>query len=125
MEGIKMEQSKLDQISSIGGIVKHLEGEGCTVAFGSLDLLEETFDVISGVAGIDALLFYSCSFKKVQIVGSKYVKSISIMHGNFGDEELGGMGGVPNLSKLKLFDTKVTEIALEKYRNKYQHVAVL
>jgi hypothetical protein len=110
-----------DKIKSIGGVLKKDKKSNKCIAFGKVRIQQDALECLKDIHHLDikSLLFYCCNFevKDFSILKDLKIEHISILHGNFSDNELIQLSQLPTLKTVKLLDTKVSKEQIKLIEN--------
>ncbi|MCG8314062.1 MAG: hypothetical protein MI976_12700 [Pseudomonadales bacterium] len=110
-----------EKIKNIGGVLKTDNESNNYIAFGKVQIQQATLEQLHNIQCIDinGLVFYYCDFKTsdFSVLNNLKIEHISILHGNFSDNELSQLSLLPNLKTVKLHDTKVSEKQIKLIEN--------
>jgi hypothetical protein len=110
-----------DKIKSIGGVLKKDNESNNYIAFGTIQIQQAALECLSDIQEINikSLVFYYCDFdiKDFSILKNTTLEHISILHGNFSDNELIQLSQLPTLKTVKLHDTKVSKEQIKLIEN--------
>ena len=110
-----------DKIKSIGGVLKKDNESNNYIAFGKVIIQQATLECLNEIHDINikSLVFYYCDFdiKDLSTLKNLQIEHISILHGNFSDNELIQLSQLPTLMTVKLHDTKVSKEQIKLIEN--------
>lgn len=116
-----------EELAKHGGTLRTDEEGRKIVAFGSVPISQKSIGILASMNNIFAIVFYYCTFEEVDfsILESLNIQTISILFGNFGDEELLQFQRFSSLKSLKLLDTKVTKAAIQQIKQAIPSLQIL
>jgi hypothetical protein len=110
-----------DKIKNIGGVLKQDNESNKYIAFGKIKIQQAALENLKDIQGINikSLLFYCCDFdvKDLSTLRNLNIEHITILHGNFSDNELIQLSQLPTLKTVKLHDTKVSKEQIKLIEN--------
>jgi hypothetical protein len=110
-----------DKIKNIGGVLKKDNESNNYIAFGKVKIQQASLECLNDLpdVNIKSLVFYYCDFdiEDFSILKNLKIEHISILHGNFSDNELIQLSQLPTLKTVKIHDTKVSNEQIRLVEN--------
>jgi hypothetical protein len=108
--------SKFEALKTIGAEIKRDKTGQLIIGFTSQKMSNEQLDLLKNVSDDCLLAFYSCDFSRcdLSLLKKSNFKRIALIYCQFEDKNLYDICEIPSLGWLKLFDTQVTNEAVEK-----------
>ena len=115
-----------EKLKIFGGILKKDNDQKDIIAFGSCTINQNTLNFISSLNSLSGLMFYYCSFDKIDfsVLKDNNIKKITILHGNCKNIDINQFIKIPSLKKLKLHDTTITKDEISNFLSKSHHITL-
>ncbi|WP_347331537.1 hypothetical protein [Marinimicrobium locisalis] len=118
--------SNFEALKSIGAEVKRDKNNQLIIGFTSQKITNEQLNLLSGVNEDCLLAFYSCDFSSCDLclLKTSSFRKIAVIYCRFDNDQLCDICEIPSLNWLKIFDTKVTNEAVEKILMKKNNLQI-
>jgi hypothetical protein len=103
--------SKFEALKTIGAEIKRDKTGQLIIGFTSQKMSNEQLDLLKNVSDDCLMAFYRCD---LSLLKKSNFKRIALIYCQFEDKNLYDICEIPSLGWLKLFDTPVTNEAVEK-----------
>ena len=115
-----------EKLKAFGGVLKKNKEQKDIVAFGSCTINQNTLNFLSSLDSLSGILFYYCSFDKIDfsILKNNNIEQITVLHGNCKNLDINQFINITSLKKLKLHDTKITENEINNFLSKSHHITL-